>query len=54
MVVAAEFEQAGMKADSLAVAFEDDGLEIIVVMCPRGLCGRAGTSGLNMVSAGLS
>jgi len=28
MVVAAEFEQAGMKADGLAVSFEDDGLEI--------------------------
>lgn len=30
MVVAAEFEQAGVKVDSLAVSFEDDGLEIIV------------------------
>jgi len=28
MVVAAEFEQARMKVDSLAMSFEDDGLEI--------------------------
>ena len=30
MVVAAEFEQAWMKAYGLAASFEDDGLEIIV------------------------
>jgi len=28
MVVAAEFEQTGMKADGFAMSFEDDGLEI--------------------------
>ena len=38
--MAGELEQARVEADVIALALEDDALEVVVVMCPPQLCGR--------------
>ena len=45
VVVPRELEEAGVEADVVALALEDDAFQIVVVRCPPRLCGRAPLEG---------
>jgi hypothetical protein len=40
VIVAGELEEPGVVADVVADALEDDAFQIVVVLCPRPICGR--------------
>ena len=41
VIVTAEFKQAWMEVKGVAIAFKDDGLKIVILMCPTSLCAGA-------------